>query len=38
LKKRFGRPRQVIREHLAALWREPACREMTAQGIQALVD
>ncbi|KRX34466.1 Syntaxin-1A, partial [Trichinella murrelli] len=28
LKKRFGRPRQVIREHLAALWREPACREM----------
>ncbi|KRY44420.1 hypothetical protein T03_9701 [Trichinella britovi] len=38
LKKRFGRPRQVIREHLAALWREPACHEMTAQGIQALVD
>ncbi|KRX52215.1 hypothetical protein T06_7251 [Trichinella sp. T6] len=38
LKKRFGRPRQVIREHLAALWREPACREMTAQGIQSLVD
>ncbi|KRZ49905.1 hypothetical protein T02_2785 [Trichinella nativa] len=38
LKKRFGRPRQVIREHLAALWREPACREMTTQGIQALVD
>ncbi|KRY44482.1 hypothetical protein T03_15120, partial [Trichinella britovi] len=38
LKKRFGRPRQVIREHLAALWKEPACREMTAQGIQALVD
>ncbi|KRY15239.1 hypothetical protein T12_9011 [Trichinella patagoniensis] len=29
---------QVIREHLAALWREPACREMTAQGIQSLVD
>ncbi|KRY06836.1 hypothetical protein T12_3079, partial [Trichinella patagoniensis] len=38
LKKRFGRPRLVIREHLAALWREPACREMTAQGIQSLVD
>ncbi|KRY44072.1 hypothetical protein T03_4913, partial [Trichinella britovi] len=38
LKKRFGWPRQVIREHLAALWREPACREMTAQGIQSLVD
>ncbi|XP_003366940.1 conserved hypothetical protein, partial [Trichinella spiralis] len=36
LKKRFGRPRQVIREHLAALWREPACREMSARGIQSL--
>ncbi|KRY36367.1 hypothetical protein T01_828 [Trichinella spiralis] len=38
LKKRFGRPRQVIRKHLAALWREPVCREMTTRGIQSLVD
>ncbi|KRX18252.1 hypothetical protein T07_13518 [Trichinella nelsoni] len=38
LRKRFGRPSQVIREHLAALWREPACREMTARDIQSLVD
>ncbi|KRY56245.1 hypothetical protein T03_5383 [Trichinella britovi] len=38
LKARFGRPRMVIREHLAALWRAPACREMTARGIQSLVD
>ncbi|KRZ02620.1 hypothetical protein T11_725 [Trichinella zimbabwensis] len=38
LKKRFGRPRLVVREHLAALWRAPACREMTAKGIQSLVD
>ncbi|KRY30850.1 hypothetical protein T01_4618 [Trichinella spiralis] len=34
----FGRPRLMIREHLAALWRAPACREMTARGIQSLVD
>ncbi|KRX37880.1 hypothetical protein T05_2497, partial [Trichinella murrelli] len=38
LKARFGRPRMVIREHVAALWRAPACREMTARGIQSLVD
>ncbi|KRX70646.1 hypothetical protein T06_6785 [Trichinella sp. T6] len=38
LKVRFGRPRMVIREHLPALWKAPACREMTAWGIQSLVD
>ncbi|KRX37289.1 hypothetical protein T05_12700 [Trichinella murrelli] len=38
LKTRFGRPRLAIREHVAALWRASACREMTAQGIQSLVD
>ncbi|XP_003369383.1 zinc knuckle protein [Trichinella spiralis] len=38
LKARFGWPRLVIREHLAALWRAPAIREMTARGIQSLVD
>ncbi|KRY10237.1 hypothetical protein T12_15320 [Trichinella patagoniensis] len=38
LKTRFGRPRLAIREHVAALWRASACRKMTAQGIQSLVD
>ncbi|KRY22843.1 hypothetical protein T12_8033 [Trichinella patagoniensis] len=38
LKARFGQPRMVIGEHLAALWKAPACREMTAWGIQSLVD
>ncbi|KRZ48234.1 hypothetical protein T02_4448 [Trichinella nativa] len=33
LKERFGRPRMVIRKH-----RAPACHEMTARGIQSLVD
>ncbi|KRX18481.1 hypothetical protein T07_12291, partial [Trichinella nelsoni] len=38
VKTRFGQPRLVIREQLAALWRAPACREITAHGIQSLVD
>ncbi|KRZ60253.1 hypothetical protein T02_15891 [Trichinella nativa] len=35
---RFGRPKLVAREHISALWKAPACREMTMQGIQILVD
>ncbi|KRX13332.1 hypothetical protein T07_12719 [Trichinella nelsoni] len=35
LKVRFGQPRLVVRQHLAALWKAPACRDMTMQGIQS---
>ncbi|KRX53725.1 hypothetical protein T09_8680, partial [Trichinella sp. T9] len=38
LKARFGRPRMVVREHLTALWKLPACSEMSMHGIQSLVD
>ncbi|KRY42505.1 hypothetical protein T01_11252 [Trichinella spiralis] len=38
LKTRFGRPRMVVREHLTALWKLPACSEMSMRGIQSLVD
>ncbi|KRX15682.1 hypothetical protein T07_10723 [Trichinella nelsoni] len=38
LKARFGGPKLVAREHLSALWKAPACREMKMQGIQLLVD
>ncbi|KRZ06890.1 hypothetical protein T11_3210 [Trichinella zimbabwensis] len=38
LKTRFGRPKMLAREHIMALWKAPACREMTTQGIQTLVD
>ncbi|KRX99469.1 hypothetical protein T4E_2821 [Trichinella pseudospiralis] len=38
LKARFGRPRMVVREHLTALWKLPACSEMSMRGIQSLVD
>ncbi|KRZ96229.1 hypothetical protein T08_14157 [Trichinella sp. T8] len=38
LKTRFGRPKSVAREHISALWKAPACPEMTMQGIQILVD
>ncbi|KRY16299.1 DnaJ -like protein subfamily B member 6-B [Trichinella patagoniensis] len=38
LKTRFGRPKLVAREHISALWKAPACREITMQGIQILVD
>ncbi|KRZ78550.1 hypothetical protein T10_5792 [Trichinella papuae] len=37
LKARFGRPRLVVREHLAALWKAPVCCEMSMRGIQSLV-
>ncbi|KRX25561.1 hypothetical protein T07_14469 [Trichinella nelsoni] len=38
LKTLFGWPKLVAREHISALWKAPACREMTMQGIQILVD
>ncbi|KRZ06500.1 hypothetical protein T4B_6537 [Trichinella pseudospiralis] len=38
LKARFGWPRMVVREHLTALWKLPACSEMSMRGIQSLVD
>ncbi|KRY76638.1 hypothetical protein T4A_3663 [Trichinella pseudospiralis] len=38
LKARFGRPRMVVREHLTAVWKLPACSEMSMRGIQSLVD
>ncbi|KRY47805.1 hypothetical protein T03_15691 [Trichinella britovi] len=37
-KARFGRPRMVVREHLTALWKLPACSDMSMRGIQSLVD
>ncbi|KRZ13791.1 hypothetical protein T11_10670 [Trichinella zimbabwensis] len=37
LKARFGRPRLVVSEHLEALWKAPACCEMSMRGIQSLV-